>query len=150
MDIGTFTEPQASVSVTNSGLPPVRACRLAGAYPAWRAKLCDRVFGEWRERQAAKLIPRQVADYGAQWVAGACFFVSIGEDEHCAGAGDAAPEEFEEVQGGFIGPMHVFKYDGCWRAALQVIEKSAEDDVPGGTGIDPVEERPLRLSRNVM
>jgi hypothetical protein len=108
------------------------------------------VFGERRERQAAELIPWQVADYGAQWVAGACFFVSICEDEHCASAGDAASEEFEEVQGGFIGPMHVFEYHGRWRAALQVIEDGAEDEVSSGTCIDPVEERPFGLSCNVM
>jgi len=78
------------------------------------------------------------------------FVVSVCDYQHCTCTGDAAAKELEKVESRFVGPLHVFEYDGCWGTVLQVIEYNVKNDVPMGTRIDGVEKRSLGPARYVM
>jgi hypothetical protein len=78
------------------------------------------------------------------------FVVSVGDYKHCARTINPASEEFEQIEGRLIGPVHVLEYNEGRSPPLQFVECGVEDDFAMGRGIDSFEQYTLGLARHVV
>ena len=51
---------------------------------------------------------REIAKEHAERMLGADLVVAVGQDEKSLGLGDAPAQEFDEIEGRFVGPMDIF------------------------------------------
>jgi hypothetical protein len=91
---------------------------------------------------------RQVAEHQPQRVLRADLIIAEGDDDHGARALNASPEEFQELEGGLVRPMHVFEH-GQGTRLRQFVQGSAEDGVATGLRVEYARQRTGRLSRHV-
>jgi hypothetical protein len=94
---------------------------------------CERLDRRWRqraERNAPDRRGRQIAEEGSQRMRRRHFIFAPGDDEQRAHALGAPPEELEQVERRFVGPLHVLDDDQRGRPRMaQLLEEGPEDGV---------------------
>jgi hypothetical protein len=104
------------------------AVHVFAAIAAGFGEVLDRGFREWGELDPGKRMLRQLSQQLFQGMAGVDLLFAPGQDKQAAEAGDAASQEFDEVDRGFVRPMDVFEYEEGWTGLLvESLEEIGEE-----------------------
>ena len=82
---------------------------------------------------------------------GAKFIIAEGEEEEDRHALEATSQKLDQIQGGFVGPMHIFKYQhrGCV-IRLQILEQGRKHRRARQVLFEELGQTPLNLGSDIV
>src|SRR5204862_7802961 len=93
---------------------------------------------------------RQVSQHRAKRMSRIQLIVPVSEDHQRMDIVDPAPEELDQIQRRFVGPMDVLKeHDRRSLALSKSTQEERKQVVPVAVGLERAEQRPMQMHCNV-
>jgi hypothetical protein len=79
------------------------------------------------------------------------FVLAVRDKKQDGKVGNASSQELDEIEGGFIGPVDIFKhYNGGYWTLLELLKQSGEQGSPLSVASQKLRETPTNLSGKIV